>query len=403
MFGTNRTDTTPSVLYLTESLMEIPCLSPAVADDIVPDLAQIFNDNPFKSLREQKISVPVLCGPHEQGPTDTHIDIFGQEFRTHSSLIKEYTGIWKERQRGEYAGRRVHYFEARTEKDGGWGIYRKGARYYRDYPEIPDERIPSAIESFHCFLQALYLKPVPYVGIKGWRRMVFLGIRFQAVPRVREYIEKIILPWTLTSKPLLGLTDDILAYTKMAQDIQCAQLYRECLIHLVGMAQYWGRNEFHNAEHILTPSAYASLIRHVGTQRQLIEKADVALHTFIRTLATQKPRRIPNFLLRQFTDTVDNITGLNGRNMNSLGYYQHIRLVLNDMQLRIPRGSTYNMCHRLWQFIGCLCVNGLLYTQDQVKGYPVCISPTDIELPWVLANAPEAPVKDQVRDAIMEG
>lgn len=107
--------------------MEIPCLSPAVADDIVPDLAQIFNDNPFKSLREQKINVPVLCGPHEQGPTDTHINIFGQEFRTHSSLIKEHTGIWKERQRGEYAERRGHYFEARTEKDGGWGIYRKGA------------------------------------------------------------------------------------------------------------------------------------------------------------------------------------------------------------------------------------------------------------------------------------
>ncbi|GLB21574.1 hypothetical protein AtubIFM61612_002122 [Aspergillus tubingensis] len=383
--------------------MEIPCLSPAVADDIVPDLAQIFNDNPFKSLREQKISVPVLCGPHEQGPTDTHINIFGQEFRTHSSLIKKHTGIWKERQRGEYAERRGHYFEARTEKDGGWGIYRKGAKYYRDYPEMPEERIPSAIESFHCFLQALYLKPVPYVGIKGWRRMVLLGIRFQAVPRVREYIEKIILPWTLTSKPLLGLTEDILACTKMAQDIQCTQLYRECLIHLVGMAQYWGRNEFHNAENILTPSAYASLIRHVGTQRQLIEKADVALHTFIRTLATQKPRRIPNFLLRQFTDTVNNITGLNGRNMNSLGYYQHIRLVLNDMQLRLPRGSTYNMCHRLWQFIGCLCVNGLLYTQDQVKGYPVCISPTDIELPWVLANAPEAQAEEeQVPDAMIE-
>ncbi|OOF93170.1 hypothetical protein ASPCADRAFT_517338 [Aspergillus carbonarius ITEM 5010] len=375
--------------------MDIPRLSPAIADDIVPELAQIFADNPFKSLRNRNIRVPVLCGPHEQGPTDTHINIFGQEFRTHSSLLKQHTRIWKDRQHGEYTARRGHYFEARTEKDGGWGIYRKGAKYYREYPPFPEERIPTAIETFHCLLQALYLKPVPYIGIRGWRRMVSLGIRFQAVPRVREYIEKIILPWTLTATPLDGLTDDILTHTKMAQDIQCARLYRECFIHLIGMAQYWGRNDFHHAENMLTPSAYASLIHHVASQRQIIEKADVALHTFIQSMTVQKPRRIPNYLLRQLTDTVDNVTGLNGRNMNSLGYYRQIRHVLNDMQMRIPRGTMYNKCHRLWQFIGCLCLSGLQYTEAQVKGYPVFFLPAEIELPWELVSRPDEEPKEQ--------
>ncbi|PYH97292.1 hypothetical protein BO71DRAFT_417154 [Aspergillus ellipticus CBS 707.79] len=369
-------------------------MGPALADSVVPDLIESFRDSPFKAMREQNINVPILCGAHETEEfTDTIIDVFGQVFHTHSRLLKAHTNIWKERQQGEYAARHGHYFEARTEKDGGWGIYRKGACYCIEYPPLHEIRIPIAIESFFCLLQALYLRTVPCHDFRGWRRMIALGIRFQAIPRVREYMDKLIIPWTITNKRVLrGLADSVdglLTTLKLAEDIRCAELYRESFLHLMGKAHFWTRREFHHAEKVLSPSTYALLVHHVANQRYDLEKADAVLNSFLQNLTENKPRRLPIYMVRRLGETVENIDGINGRNMNFQGYYRHIRDVLIEIRPHIPGGSLSEWCHSVLELVEILTLNGLRYTRDQAKGYPVFNIPGEIELPWVVANPSE--------------
>ncbi|PWY69741.1 hypothetical protein BO70DRAFT_322357 [Aspergillus heteromorphus CBS 117.55] len=369
-------------------------MGPALADSVVPDLIESFKDSPFKAMREQNIHVPILCGANEtEELTDTIIDVFGQVFHTHSRLLKAHTNIWKERQHGEYTARHGHYFEARTEKDGGWGIYRRGACYCVEYPPLQEIRIPIAIESFFCLLQALYLRTVPCHDFRGWRRMIALGIRFQAVSRVREYMNKLILPWTITNKHVLrGLADSVdglLTTLKLSEDIRCSDLYRESFLHLMGKAHFWAHREFHNAEKTLSPSTYAMLIHHVARQRYDLEKADATVKAFLQSLAENKPRCLPIYLVRRLEETVDNVDGINGRNMNFQGYYRHIRDVLSEIHHRMPDGSLRDRCRGILEFIEILTFNGLRYTRDQARGYPVFNIPGEIELPWVVASSSE--------------